>query len=399
MTSAAPLAPKTRFLMAHYMPWYEADPARGAWGWHWTMNHFRPERKAPNGRREAASHYYPLLGLYDSNDPDVLECHVLLMKLSGIDGVVVDWYGIDDFLDYGLIHRNTRHLVAFVKKAGLRFAVMYEEAQTVPKLLAAKRLPGDDVVAHGQRVLRWVRDHWFADPAYLKHDGRPVFFTFGTGYYSGEQWKEIFAGLAPGAPPLYLTEWDRRAPADGAFYWPNPDQGTDTALRRAREFHETKARTWPAFAGGAFPRFHDVYAEAKVHKSWGRVEDRGGKVYEETLTGALTSGAPVVQIATWNDWGEGTMIEPSAEFGFRDLEATQRLRRRHVESRFAFTPEDLRLPVALYRLRKQHKGTAAHAAPLGEVSRLLFAGQTREARALLRRRYPDALGQTSPVPL
>jgi len=26
----------------------------------------------------------------------------------------------------------------------------------------------------------------------------------------------------------------------------------------------------------------------------------------------------MVQIATWNDWGEGTGIEPTAEFGYRD---------------------------------------------------------------------------------
>src|SRR5438874_12200987 len=56
-----------RFLMAHYMPWFEAAPERRSWGWHWTMNHFHPER-AVGGKPEAASHYFPLLGLYDSSD-------------------------------------------------------------------------------------------------------------------------------------------------------------------------------------------------------------------------------------------------------------------------------------------------------------------------------------------
>jgi hypothetical protein len=28
----------------------------------------------------------------------------------------------------------------------------------------------------------------------------------------------------------------------------------------------------------------------------------------------------IIQIATWNDWGEGTVVEPSREFGYRDLE-------------------------------------------------------------------------------
>ena len=34
------------------------------------------------------------------SDPAVLEYHVLLMKLGGIDGVIVDWYGQDNYYDY-----------------------------------------------------------------------------------------------------------------------------------------------------------------------------------------------------------------------------------------------------------------------------------------------------------
>ena len=39
---------------------------------------------------------------YDSADPVALEYHVALMKLAGIDGVIVDWYGMDNFNDYAL---------------------------------------------------------------------------------------------------------------------------------------------------------------------------------------------------------------------------------------------------------------------------------------------------------
>lgn len=77
-----------------------------------------------------------------------------------------------------------------------------------------------------------------------------------------------------------------------------------------------------------------------------------------TLEQALRSKASLIQIATWNDWGEGTIIEPSVEFGYRDLQTTQRLRRQHIEPRFTYKPEDLPLPVALYRLRKKHKNDA-----------------------------------------
>src|SRR4051812_46697509 len=75
----APVAPaaESRLLLAHYMPWFQAGADGKSWGWHWTMNHYHPERVA-DGKREAASHYTPVIGLYDSDDGDVLECQVLL---------------------------------------------------------------------------------------------------------------------------------------------------------------------------------------------------------------------------------------------------------------------------------------------------------------------------------
>ena len=72
-----------------------------------------------DGTREIASHDYPLIGLYDSGDEWVLECQIQQMKLAGIDGVIIDWYGIDPINDYPMIHENTKLLVSIIKKAGL----------------------------------------------------------------------------------------------------------------------------------------------------------------------------------------------------------------------------------------------------------------------------------------
>ena len=84
-------------ILAHYMPWYEAKPYSPHWGWHWTMGAFDPDGKR-RGKPAIASHYRPLIGPYDSGDPDVIEYHALLMKLAGIDGVILDWYGTADYL-------------------------------------------------------------------------------------------------------------------------------------------------------------------------------------------------------------------------------------------------------------------------------------------------------------
>ena len=367
-------------LLVHYMPWFEANPTAKQWGWHWTMNHYHPDR-ITNGRREAASHYYPLVGLYDSNDPDLLECHVLLMKFAGIDGVLIDWSGTDDFLDYGLIHRNTLHLIDFVKRAGLKFAIVYEDA-TVPGMIDAKRFPKTEAVAHGQALVQWMQAHWFTDSAYLTQADRPVLLDFGSGYYQGDQWNRIFSVLP--FPPAFYTESDRRAPALGSFDWPQPGKGTENSFQEMDRFY-AGARSMPTFIAAAFPRFHDIYAQAGVQKSWGTIEDREGKTYEETLARGLTSGASFLQLVTWNDWGEGTQIEPSVEFGYRDLEITQRLRLQHIKPAIAYTGQDLRLPVELYRLKKTLASDNKTQPDMKEISDLLFAGKVKQARKLLMR--------------
>ena len=70
--------------MVYYLPWYSARPFSSEWGWHWTMNHFQPDKLTAAGDKEIVSWYYPHIGPYDSADPAVLEYHVLLMKFAGI---------------------------------------------------------------------------------------------------------------------------------------------------------------------------------------------------------------------------------------------------------------------------------------------------------------------------
>ncbi|HEX5323212.1 MAG TPA: glycoside hydrolase family 99-like domain-containing protein, partial [Capsulimonadaceae bacterium] len=168
----------------------------------------------------------------------------------------------------------------------------------------------------------------------------------------------------------------------GGFGWPVPDGGTKASFTALDRFYGWYAHTTD-FIAPAYPRFQDIYAQAGTQKSWGSIDDQAGKTYIETLTRALRSRAPIIQIATWNDWGEGTQIEPSVEFGYRDLEATQRLRKKYIDPSFPYTPQDLRLPARLYELRKRSAGNQAIQARLDRVSAQLEAGETRRAGKLL----------------
>ena len=379
-TRAAAPASTKRLLLAHYMPWFQAKPFSQTWGWHWTMNHYNPDHVV-NGKRDAPSHYYPLIGLYDSNDPDALQCQVLLMKLSGIDGVIFDWYGHDDTQDYGINNRNTERMIPFLRQAGLRFAICYE-TQTVPKEIAGGVLPEADAVAHGQRLMQWMQQNFFSTPGYLKLDNRPVLLSFGDPYYKDAQWNQILSAVQP--RPLYFTESDRQVAtaAVGGFDWPLPAGGTQAAFGEQDKFYH-RAQNFPFFIAAAYPRFDDIYSEAGIGKSWGHVDDRNGQTYEDTLAKALQSSASIVQIVTWNDWGEGTQIEPSVEVGYRDLETTQRLRRKYLNPSFSGTAQDLRLPVKWYLLNKKFADNPQAHAKLAAFFPLVVAGHMEQARALL----------------
>ena len=148
-SDASTVKPATQILV-HVMPWFEAEVEKEKWGWHWTMNRVDPnvfDSNGSNGRRKIAAHYSPEIGPYDSADDAVLEYQLLLMKLAGIDGVIVDWYGRTDHFDYALLHANTVKLFEYTQRLGLKFAVCYKD-QTIPKLVAGGKVDSSAVVDH-----------------------------------------------------------------------------------------------------------------------------------------------------------------------------------------------------------------------------------------------------------
>ena len=309
-------APVSRpLLLAHYMAWFSAPPHSQNYGWHWTMNAFDPTEIA-DGQRRIASHYYPTIGPYDSGDAAVVEAQLQTMKEAGIDGVIVDWYGRTDHFDYALIHRNCELVLQTAARLKMKFAICYED-QTIPILVAGGKIKAEDRAAHAIEELRWLETNWFANSAYLRWNGKPVWLSFGNAGLSDVEWETVLA--ARQMPSIYLSEHHKRAGAEGAFDWPIPDQGL-----QAVESFAARSQNWPVAMPVVFPRFHDIYGAAKVQNSYPIIPDDSGRTFEVTLKMALQSGAPFAQIATWNDWGEGTQIEPSREFGRRDLETIAR---------------------------------------------------------------------------
>jgi hypothetical protein len=372
--------------MVHYMPWFVSKPYSGSWGWHWTMNYFNPNMTNANGEQQIASRYYPLIGPYDSADPAVLEYHVLLMKLAGIDGVIVDWYGMDNFNDYATNNLRTLALFNYTRKAGLKFSLCYEDAtikQETNGFIAASA-----AITHAQQTLLYAETNFFTDASFLRLSNAPVLLNFGPQYFkNSSDWVSIFSVLDATNRPAFFTEDNRLSPVgNGAFDWPPmwSSGGGTNRLTPARlqdylaSFQQTAAG-WPGFVSSAFPRFHDTYAQAGVGASYGQLEDANGNTLTGTLSRAMTNNSAIVQIATWNDFGEGTIVEPTVDYGFRDLGIVQNLRRQYLDASFPYHTNDLVLALRFYNLRKQYGNTPAVSAELNRIFTNIVSGQISTA--------------------
>lgn len=362
-----------RLILAHYMPWYEAKPTSAAWGWHWTMNHFQADAVV-DGRRPIASKLYPAIGPYDSADPLVIDYHLLVMKLAGVDGVIVDWYGRERFHDYAKLHRNTARLVTRAGELGLKVAICYED-RTIPELVKGGRVSADDRAAHAAKEITWLAENWFPLDHYVRFEGRPLLLSFGTDNLNDREWSDALRAVE--VPVAYVSQRQKRTAAIGAFDWPVPSRG----LGATEEFYRDAAKL-PLAIPVAFPRFDDIYEQAKLHPSYGTIPDNNGGTFRMTLVAALKSSAEIIQIATWNDWGEGTVIEPSIEFATRDLEEIQRLRKKYLDSAFPYTKDDLKLPKKLLEKRQDAAGTA-RAAVLDAAVLAVARGDVEEVRSTL----------------
>jgi hypothetical protein len=375
--------------MVHYMPWFVSQPYSGSWGWHWTMNHYNPNLLNSNGQRQVASWYYPLVDPYDSIDPAVLEYHVLLMKLAGIDGVIVDWYGSDNFNDYAINNQRTVALLNYTRKAGLKFSLCYEDS-TIQTEINGGFITAGTAISHAQQTMRYAQTNFFTDSSYLRLSNAPVFLNFGPQYFkNNSDWVSIFSVLNATNQPAFFTEDNRLPPVGwGAFDWPPMWMSgggtlTPAQLQSYLTSFDQNGAGWPAFVSSAFPRFHDIYAQAGVGSSYGYLDDANGGTLTNTLSRALTNHSTMVQLATWNDFGEGTIIEPTRDYGYRDLGIVQNLRRQYLEPGFSWHTNDLAVALRVYNLRKQYSSNPPISAELNRVFTNIVSGKLSTANLQL----------------
>ncbi|TCN54527.1 hypothetical protein D0809_17830 [Flavobacterium circumlabens] len=361
-------------IYVHYMPWFETNESSAdkKWGYHWTMANKNPNTIDANNRREIASYYYPLIGPYHSGDKNVIENHLLLMKYSGIDGVLIDWYGTYDVFDYRMVKENTEQLIAMLDKVGLEYAIVYEDRVTKSAVDAGKAI---SVTSAAKTDLAYMEKNYFDDKNYIKINGKPLLLNFGPiVLQTPAEWTNVFNTLT--VKPTFITLWDQSIEAgenaSGEYAWVYKNSTYLTNF-----YTNTKPKLSVAI-GSAYPGFKDFYAQGGGGAAIGwTIEPNNGATLDETLAMAKNANLNYLQLITWNDFGEGTMFEPTVEFGYTYIEKVKAFA--GVKSAENVFPDISQL----YNLRIQKKGNADAQKKLDQAFNYFVSMQSAKAKELL----------------
>lgn len=297
----------------HYMPWFETKESSPdhQWGYHWKMGNRNPDNIDANGRRDIASHYYPLIGPYHSGDKEVIENHLLLMKYAGIDGVLIDWYGTYDLNDYRINKENSEQLIAMLDKVGLEYAIVYED-RFLTNIVNAGLAPS--MTGAAKNDMNYMQANYFGDANYIKINNKPLLLNFGPiTLTTPAQWTNVFTNLNP--KPTFLTLWNESAEAgpnaSGEYSWVYQNSSY------LSNFYTNNMPNLQVAFGSAYPGFNDFYQQGGGGAVIGwTIPHNNGATLDETLSLAQDAGVDYLQLITWNDFGEGTMIEPTLEFQY-----------------------------------------------------------------------------------
>ena len=330
---------------AYYFPGWKA-----ASQWH-PLERF-PERK-------------PLLGWYREGSPEVADWHIKWAVEHGITFFAYDWY-------WSQGSRSLEH--------GLHdgfFKARYHSLLKFCLLWANHNAPHTSSLEDCRAVTQYWIQNYFRRPEYLTLGGKPIIIIFSTDRLTadlgGAKVKEAFEAMRAecrqaGLPGLYLMACvgdagqARQAAAEGydavtAYNWPGLGIHTAELYAPFESLLEGYRRNWAHIIEQATIPMCLPVCGGWDSRPWHGDNNlvrfgRTPELFRRHLADAkhvlelgTTNTAPLnmVLIEAWNEWGEGSYIEPHKEFAFGYLDAIRETMTTAPKAHVDVTPTDVGL--------------------------------------------------------
>ncbi len=312
-------------VLAYYFPGWES-PAKWA-----PIRRIAPERR-------------PLLGWYDEGRAEVVDWQIKWAVEHGISAFLVDWYWCKG-------QQTLTHWLDAYRKA------RYRDQLRIALMWANHNPPGSHSAADLQQAARYWLDQVFTLPSYYRLGARPAVFL-----WAPDRLRQDLGGSAQVRAAFDAVQ--RLAQQRGlegiAFVALQPD--FDAAACRMLETEGYSGITQYHEFGDALARSRDIrrarYADVveTAPVAWARkkaaagaltffptadsgwderpwapnkalsVEGRTPALFEQLLRSAKAFAekynTPVL-LGPMNEWGEGSYLEPCAEFGFSMLDSVR----------------------------------------------------------------------------
>ena len=299
-------------ILAFYYGWYGNPQVSGEWR-HW-------KNVDPANKRAEDITDFPAYGAYDSHNPAIVEQQTQAARAVGISGFIASWWGQGSFEDRGM-----PLLLAAAGRRKLSVSAYYE------------KIAGEDAAGR----IKWaVSDidyllaQYAGDKAWLRSGGKPVLFVYGRALHelSPADWQEVIAQVRrdnAGGVVLIADSLDPKfvSAFDGASTYNITGQ---TQHKSPPEIRTWAHAAYPNMVGAAGPgRISTVtvipgYDDRNTGRPPPRpVTDRwGGETYRVLWQEAIAAKPDYVLITSWNEWHEGSELEPSVEYGSSILDET-----------------------------------------------------------------------------
>lgn len=268
---------------------------------------------------------------YHSSDVYAIQRHVREAREAGIDALVQAWYGPD--MTNNQTEPNFRILLDQAQSQGIRAAVSVD--------MGGPFLQSEGAVL---AALQALRDGRAQHPAYLRVNGRPVAFFWRQERFSVAAWQAIRAQVDPAREMLWIAEGvqlDYLDVFDGLYLYSVAWSATPAAVLvrwgAAVEQWNAQRNTFRYWVATTMPGYDDFVTGRA--DAFARPRESGG-YYRACWQGAVQSAADWVVITSFNEWLEGTHIEPSTLYGDFYIGLTAELAAAYRAASFAadFTP-------------------------------------------------------------